>query len=690
MRKINFLFLLISLHAWVANAQIDRSHAPNPGPAPEIHIGTPDTFTLSNGMKVFVVENHKLPEITATLILDHPPVREGEKAGYVTMAGQMLRRGTTTMNKQQLDDTIDFLGGSISTSSNSATAFSLSKNFPALFAIFSDIVLHPSFDTTELEKLRKQTLSSLAQQKENPNAILSNVTAALEYGKQHPYGEIETEETVSRITRDDLLRYYTTYWRPNTAYLAFVGDITPQQARELTEKYLSGWTPAPVPHPQYPFPEQPRQLTLAVVNRPNAVQSNIAFANPIDLKPGDMRNFPAMVMNEILGGGSNSRLFMDLRETHGYTYGAYSSLQNDPYVGSFRASTAVRTEVTDSAIMRLLADLQQMRTQPVSEDELNRFKNALSGSFARSLEYPSRIAQFAINIERYHMPRDYYQHYLQYLAQVNADQVQQAAEQFIQPAHAYVVIVGNAQQFADKLKAIGKLQYYTIYAEPITPDTTAHVPQGMTAVDVLNHYLSAIGGKANIQQVKSIRQVAEGDVQGQQVRLTEWHLQDKHYMQEISLPMSGMVITKVLMNHDSIQMQQMGQPINLTPQMKQQIQQNAWWCPEWMLINKYADSLTLKSATDENGKQLYVVEFSQPGQTISYQYDPQTGLKLHEIHQVEINGKTMRSTYDFGDYRQVNGLLFPYEISTSMGPQHITFHVTQLQINEGLKESDFQ
>ncbi|MBX5439449.1 MAG: insulinase family protein [Thermoflavifilum sp.] len=689
MQKISLLLLCFCVHALTTWAQVDRSHAPAAGPAPEIHIGTLDTFTLSNGLKVFVVENHKLPEITATLILDHAPVREGEKAGYVSMAGQMLRRGTTTMDKQQLDDTIDFLGGNISTSSSSATAFSLSKNFPALFAIFSDIVLHPSFDTTELEKLRRQTLSALAQQKENPNAILSNVTAALVYGKQHPYGEIETEQTVNRIKREDLIQYYQTYWRPNTGYLAFVGDITPEQARELTEKYLGHWQPAPVPHPEYAFPQQPEQLTLAIVNRPNAVQSNISFANPIELKPGDMRNFPAMVMNEILGGGSNSRLFMDLRETHGYTYGAYSSLQNDPYVGSFQASTAVRTKVTDSAINRLLADLQQMRTQPVSDDELTRFKNALSGSFARSLEYPSRIAQFAINIERYHMPPDYYQHYLQYLSRVDAAQVQQAAQQFIHPNHAYVVVVGNAQQFADKLKTIGKLQYYTIYADPITPDTAAQSPTGMSAVDVIHQYLKAIGGEDKAQQVKSVRQVAEAEVQGQQVRLTQWYLLPHHYMQEISLPASGMVITKVILNNDSIQMQQMGQQVSLNPQMKRQIRENAKWFPELSLLQK-SDSLTLKTATDENGKKMYVVEWKQPEESVSYQYDMQTGLKLHEIHQVLINGQTITSTYDFGDYREVNGLLLPHEISTSMGPQHIIFHVTELKINEGLDEKDFQ
>ncbi|MCL6523097.1 MAG: insulinase family protein [Thermoflavifilum sp.] len=670
-------------------AQIDRTHPPAPGPAPEIHIGTPDTFTLNNGLRVFVVENHKLPSVTAFLILDHTPVREGDKVGYVSMAGQLLRRGTTTMSKKQLDDTIDFLGGNINTSSSSASAFALSQNFPKLFAIFSDIVLHPSFDTTEIEKLRKQTLSALAQRKDDPDAILSQVTNALMYGKDHPYGEIETEQTVKRINREDLLHYYHTYWRPNVGYLAFVGDITPTEARKLTEQYLASWQPAPVPKHDYPFPNQPDGLSIDIVNRPTAVQSNIAFANPISLKPGDMRNFPARVMNEILGGGSNSRLFMDLRETYGYTYGAYSSLNEDPYVGNFRAVTDVRTEVTDSAIMRLLQDLEDIRTHQVSEDELARFKNALSGEFARSLEFPSRIAQFAINIERYHMPKDYYQHYLQYLATVNAEQVQEAAQQFIQPQHAHLVIVGKAQDFANKLTSYGNIHYYSIYADPVQPDTATQLPKDLTAAKVIDHYLQAIGGKDKVQQVKSIKMIAEGEIQGQQIRLTEMHMNNDLYLQEISLPATHMIITKVVKKGNDVSMQQMGQQVELTPTMKNQIIQNAQWCPELYLLEK-SDSLQLKTSTDNEGKQLYVIKVQQPEESIEYQYDPQTGLKLHEIHQIQLNGREMSSRFDFADYRPVDGLLIPYSITTNMGPQQLKLQVKEIQINQGVDKSDFQ
>src|SRR5690242_19695964 len=175
MKKICIVIFSVLLVATAATAQVDRSHAPEPAPAPAVNIGTPYSFTLGNGLKVFVVENHKMPTVTASLILKRDPVLEQDKAGYVSMAGEILRRGTTTRTKEQLDEAIDFLGGSVYTGSRSAGCFALSKHFDEIFALMADVVLHPSFPAAELEKIRRQTLSSLAADKDDPNSILNNV-----------------------------------------------------------------------------------------------------------------------------------------------------------------------------------------------------------------------------------------------------------------------------------------------------------------------------------------------------------------------------------------------------------------------------------------------------------------------------------------------------------------------------------
>ena len=207
MKKIFFYTFLLIPAALLAQVKIDRSKAPAPGPAPVIKVGQPATFTLANGLKVFVVQNTKLPRVSVTLTLDHDPVLEGNKAGMTAMAGSLMGRGTTTMKKAQLDEAIDFLGASISTDASSASVSSLTTNFSKAMALLSDVVLHPAFPASELEKIRKQTLSGLQTQKDDPNAITQKVISNLMYGKDHPYGDVETEETVKKITVDDIKKY---------------------------------------------------------------------------------------------------------------------------------------------------------------------------------------------------------------------------------------------------------------------------------------------------------------------------------------------------------------------------------------------------------------------------------------------------------------------------------------------------
>lgn len=471
MKKIFIQLWIVLLAGYEANAQVDRTQAPKPGPAPQINIGEPDTFTLSNGLRVYVVENHQLPQVTASLLLKIDPVLENDKEGYVDMTGEILRRGTTTLTKAQLDEEIDYLGGYVNTDSKGASAFSLTKNFDRTFALMADVVLHPSFLPAELDKIKTQDLAGLAQQKDDPESILDNVSSVLLYGKDHPYGEVETEQTVSHIGIADLKQYYTDYWKPNVGYLALVGDLTKAEARQLVEKYFGGWKPAQVPTHEYAIPQRPAGTFVALVNRDASVQSNISITDPIQLKPGDMENFPASLMDDILGGGSTSHLFQDLREKHAYTYGAYSSLSNDPLSGSFSAGAAVRNAVTDSAIVRLVADLNDMRDHAVSDTELARFKSSLSGSFARSLESPDRIAEFARNIAYYHMPRDYYKDYLKNLDAVTAAQIEQAARDFIDPDHSYIILIGKASEIAPQITQFGEIRYYDIYGNQIAAPT---------------------------------------------------------------------------------------------------------------------------------------------------------------------------------------------------------------------------
>jgi predicted Zn-dependent peptidase len=202
-------------------AQLDRTKVPAPGPAPEIKIGKGETFELKNGLKVIVVENHKLPRVAFNLVLDFEAILEGDKAGYASIAGDLMSAGTTTKNKSQIDVAVDFIGATLNTSASGIYAASLTKHQDALLELMTDVLYNPSFPEDELEKLRKQTLSALADQKERPSAIAANIRGVLLYGKDHPYGEISTEETVNAITIEDVKNYYNKYFTPEIAYLGW-------------------------------------------------------------------------------------------------------------------------------------------------------------------------------------------------------------------------------------------------------------------------------------------------------------------------------------------------------------------------------------------------------------------------------------------------------------------------------------
>ncbi|GAO29306.1 insulinase-like:peptidase M16, C-terminal precursor [Geofilum rubicundum JCM 15548] len=331
-------------------AQLDRSTPPEAGPAPQINIGEYEKFTLKNGLRVFVVEDHKLPMVAYNLTLDIDPVFEGEAAGYVSLAGDLMRSGTTNRNKAEIDESIDFIGATLNTHSKGIYGRSLKKHNATLLELMSDVLMNPTFPQEELEKSLKQMETGIQAEKNEPSAIANNIASVLRYGKDDPYGEVVSEENLANITTGHLKTYHQTYFRPNAAYLVIVGDISVKEAKKQAKKYFGDWEKAEVPghtYSQWPTYEAPK---VAIANRDGANQSTIMVTHTLPLTPGHPNAIKASVMNQILGGGSfNTRLFQNLREDKGYTYGAYSRLSTDKRIGYFSASAQVRTSVTDSA-----------------------------------------------------------------------------------------------------------------------------------------------------------------------------------------------------------------------------------------------------------------------------------------------------------------------------------------------------
>ncbi|MFC2080641.1 M16 family metallopeptidase [Bacteroidota bacterium] len=385
------IFLLVSI---VLSAQIDRSKAPEPGPAPVIKVGEYKSFELKNGLKVFVVENHKIPRVSYSLLLDMDPFTEGDSIGYTSIAGAMLGTATTTRTKDQIDEEIDFIGATLNTSAGSVSGAALKKHNEKLLELMSDVLLNPVFNQDELDKLKKQTISDLAYGKSDPSYISGIVTSVLLYGKDHPYGEVTTEASVESITLDMCEEFNKTYFRPNIAYLAIVGDINLKEAKKLCKKYFGEWEPAEVPGHQYSIPQAPDSRQVSIVDRPHAIQSVVKVAHPVKYTVGTKDYVEARVMNLLLGGSATARLFMNLREDHAYTYGCYSNLNNDKWIGSFQASADVKNEVTDSAVYQILYEMDRIQTEIASVEEVDNIKKLYVRDFCagtRAAWYDSPI-----------------------------------------------------------------------------------------------------------------------------------------------------------------------------------------------------------------------------------------------------------------------------------------------------------
>jgi zinc protease len=685
--KRSYLFLFVIILFVQCQAQIDRSKPPKPGPAPEIKIGEYQKFELPNGLKVFIVENHEFPVVSLSLTLNLTPILEGKDAGYTDFAGQLLRTGTKTRTKDKLDEAIDFIGAQLNTSATGIYASSLTKHLDKLLDLMSDVTINSEFKQDELDKIKKQALSGLQAAKDDPAEIAGRIVQTLYFGKNHPYGEFETEETVNNITLDKCKEYYKDYFKPNAGYLAVVGDITKDEIEPLIEKYFGNWKKGEVRKFNFPQPPQPQVDKVAIVDRPNSVQSTVRIGYPVNLKIGDPDVRMVSVTNTILGG-NNFRLYMNLREKHAFTYGAYSSLVPDEFAGSFTAYTDVKNRATDSAITQILFEMKRIRNEKVSQEELQKAKNYTSGLFAISLENPATVARFATNIERYKLPKDYYKNYLKDIAAVTPDDVLEMASKYIRPDNSYIIVVGKASEVADKLKQFNpddEVDYYDIYGNKYNPELK-NVPVGLTAEKVIDNYINAIGGKDNILKIKDRTMKMSGTVQNVPINITIYQKEPEKLLQVIN---AGGMEQKIIVNGDSgVTISPMGKK-EITGKMLDEMKIEADIYAD-LDYNKVGVKPILSGMEKINGKDTYKVEMLLPDSSKYFEYyDPETGLKIRQVRPVSSPMGQVEQTTDLSDYKEVEGLKYPFMIRQSMGPQKIEINVSDIKINQNLDDKLF-
>lgn len=671
-----------------------RSEAPEAGPARKIEMGDFNVMTLDNGLTVIVVENHKLPRVSYSLSLKNDPILEGDKSGLVGFAGDLFGRGTSNRTKAEIDASMDFVGASFSTGGTGMFGSSLTKHQDAVLEVMTDVLYNASFPQEEFDKILTQALSGIETIKTDPNSMAGNVASVVNYGSDHPYGEVQTAESYNNITVADCKAYIDQYFKANNAYLTIVGDITVDEAKSQAEKYFGKWESGEIPSSSYPSPERPVQTRVCIANKEGAVQSVIRVTYPVENKPGNPDILPSSVMNSILGGGIFSgRLMQNLREDKAFTYGARSSLSSDPLVGTFNAFASVRTEVTDSSVVEFLYEMERIASEPVSDYDLMLSKNSLAGSFARSLESPQTLANFARNIQRYNLPEDYYETYLERLEAVTIEDIQRVAKKYVTPDRANIVIVGNKDEIAEKLLGFdgdGEIEYYDAFGKKLENNNLA-LPDDMTAEIVINDYLNALGGEAKLKDIKTMEVHMSMALMGQEFNIEQFYWGNNKYYMKIG---NGQMMLQE-MTFDGTKLKSAGmqgsEVLTEGPGFEE-AKSNARMFSQMFYTADEGYSLELKSIEDVEGDLCYRVAVTDlSGKQTTEYYSMKTNLLKRTLQTSQgPGGQEMTIINNYDDYKEVNGILIPHK-QTTVGamPVPIEMNMVDVKVNESIDESIF-
>ena len=680
--KYNFKYIAAAflISGMLSAQKINKDEMPKPGPTPTINIAKPKTFTLKNGLTVMVVENNKLPRVNMSLSMDRPPLYEGKIVGVSQIMADQLGSGTTSMSKEDFNKKIDFLGANLNFSAAGANANTLSKYFPQVLGLMADAIVNPKFSETEVKSSKDRMIEGLKADEKNASSIANRVSTALTYGKNTSRGEFETQESIKNIQLADVQNMYSKYYIPNNAYLVVVGDVKYNEAKKMIEKAFSGWKKSNTTFAPLEPASNVAATEINVVDVPTAVQSVVSVGNINNLKMSDPNYFSSMIANYILGGGGEARLFMNLREKNGFTYGAYSSLTASKYSPSFSANSSVRNEVTDKAVKEFMNELNAIST--VTPEELANAKAKLKGDFIRSLERPETIARFALNEKVQKLPADFYTNYLRSIDKVTAADVSAAVKSTIMPNQSRIFVAGKAADIAEGLEKLGyPVKYYDTEANPAGKPSAQKMDAGVTLASVADKYINAIGGLAAVQKINSITTDAAATVQGMNLDMSM--IQATGGKMKMEIKMMGNTFQKVVFDGKDGYMEMQGQKSPMPDDAKKEMAASAELFPE-VNFGKSTDH-KLAGIEKYSGEDAYVVK----GSKNTYYYSVKSGLKLGETKMQKGPQGDMAIPTSFSDYKVVSGVKMPYKISQNMGGMPVDLTVKSYQINQS-KDSDFK
>ena len=672
-------------------AQVDRSIMPESGPAPEISFGQPKTFSLDNGLTVMVVENNKLPRASAQLSFDNPLIYEGEIAGVSGVLGEMLGNGTSSIPKDKFINEVDYLGASLSVSGSGAFASSLSRYFDRILELMAGAILEPLLTQEEFDRQRDLIKENLKTADKDVATAANRVQSLLTYGSEHPSGEYVSQESLDRIALQDTKDFFNNYAKPNNAYLVIIGDVDYEKIKSKVTGLFNNWESGSVSSSDFPAPSNPDKTEIIFVDMPSSTQSVVSVMNTIDFSKKESDYFAALVANRILGGGGAGRLFNNLREDKGWTYGSYSGIaESYKTKGIVIAQAKVRNDVTDSSAVELLKELNIMKSDFVTDEELLSVKAKYTGTFVLSLESPSTIATFARNIKTQDLPEDYYNTFLANIEKVTKEDVKQAAQKYFMTNNTRVFVTGKGSEILKGLENIQyngenlAVRYFDKFGnETERPDYS--VDETLTAGSIIDNYIDAIGGLDKLNSVTSIEETYVADVMGNPFE--RYSLKSSKNQSLTTISVMGQS-QKIVVNQSSGFMEVMGQKIEITGTELEEAISGAALFTE---TNLDYSTIELVGKTEVDDEAAYEIKVSD---SKSLFYSIETGLKLKEVTTQEVEGNSMITENFYNNYEEVDGILFPMSINLVTPampiPGGLFLNATSIMLNVETSDSDFE
>lgn len=697
MKRIIIVALgILLLQQSFAQTKVDRSKKPVSGPAPVISIGDPVIYNMSNGITLLVVENHTIPKVRAILNIDAGPIKEGSKAGVMNIMGQMLGEGTTSMTKAKFDEAVDMMGADVNLTSNGGSTASLTRYFDRAFMLMADAIRNPSFPEESFKKLQSQTITFLKNNDKRAATIAERVNTALNYGKETALGEFTTEQTLQALTVADVKEAYKNYITPSRSYLTFIGDITPDAAKAIAEKAFGKWSGVKLTLPVIADVQNPSKTEIDFVDVPSAVQTEVRVGNLVT-NPLNGSDYHSLVLaNYILGGGAESKLYMNIREKYGFAYDAHSVMGAGRFQNMFTATTQVRTDKTDSATAELVTQILNMRDGKITDEELSNAKAVYNGLFALRMENPAVTASYASSILINNLPKDFYRTYLQKINSLTKEDIIKVSRNYLNETNARIVIVGNGSKILPTLSKLGyPIKKYDRFANPIVDkpvevnaDESTKTTEKVSAYDIVENYLKAIGGKNEAKKVTSISATMTIDMMGRTLQGTDKSMNPSKRMTE--LKMGNSTVSSSIFDGINGSRQQNQQKSNFTESEIKEAQDKKGVIPQLYYIS--ADYKTEYIGSGKIGDEItYRLKIVMPSGKLSIQeYSAKTGLLLKEETTTKRADQDIPVSIEYKNYKKTGNILMPYEVTRTMGDQEFTTVYTEIKINEGVTDADFK